>query len=144
MVPSKRLKPVQRVAESREKDAARELGDSQRRMRDQEAKLDNLKRYHQEYLERFQSTARQGMAASQMQEYRAFLEKLDQAIRAQEKVVEASKGECVTRKEHWQQKHVRTQALGKVMDRFKSVEDKQVEKREQNETDDHNQRGRGK
>ena len=141
MVPSKRLQPVQRVAQSREKDAARELGDSQRRMRDQETKLEDLRRYHQEYLERFQDTARKGMTASQMQEYRAFLEKLDLAIQEQEKVVQASKSECVTRKEQWQQKHVRTKALGKVMDRFKSAEQKIVDKREQNEADDRNQRG---
>ncbi len=141
MVPSKRLQPVQRVAQSKENDAARELGDSQRRMRDQEAKLGDLKRYHQEYLERFETTARQGMSAKQMQEYRVFLEKLDRAIKEQEKVVRASKSECVTRKEQWQQKHVRTQALGKVMDRFRSAERKVVDKREQDETDDRNQRG---
>ncbi|MCW8891361.1 MAG: flagellar export protein FliJ [Sedimenticola sp.] len=141
MVPSKRFQPVKRVAESRENDAARELGHSQKRMRDQEAKLEDLKRYHQEYLERFESTARQGMPASQMQEYRVFLEKLDTAIKEQEKVVLASKSECVTRKEQWQQKRVRTQALGKVMDRFKSAELKVKEKREQDESDDRSQRG---
>lgn len=141
MVPSKRFQPVKRVAESRESDAARELGHSQKRMRDQEAKLEDLKRYHQEYLERFETTARQGMSASQMQEYRIFLEKLDTAIREQEKVVLASKSECVTRKEQWQQKRVRTQALGKVMDRFKSAELKVQEKREQDEADERSQRG---
>lgn len=141
MVPSKRLQPVQRVAQSRENEAARELGDSQRRVRDQEAKLGDLKRYHQEYLERFETTARQGMSAKQMQEYRVFLEKLDRAIKEQERVVQASKSECVNRKEQWQQKHVRTQALGKVMDRFRSAERKEVDKREQAEIDDRNQRG---
>ena len=144
MVPSKRFQPVKRVAESRESDAARELGHSQKRMRDHEAKLEDLKRYHQEYLERFETTARQGMSASQMQEYRVFLEKLDMAIREQEKVVLASKSECVTRKEQWQQKRVRTQALGKVMDRFKSAELKVQEKREQDEADERSQRGSGK
>ncbi|MCW8943499.1 MAG: flagellar export protein FliJ [Sedimenticola sp.] len=142
MVPSKRFQPVKRVAESRENDAARELGHSQKRMRDQEAKLDDLRRYHQEYLERFEATARQGMSANQMQEYRVFLEKLDVAIREQEKVVLASKSECVSRKEQWKEKRVRTQALGKVMDRFKSAELKVEEKREQDETDDRSQRGR--
>ena len=141
MVPSKRFQPVKRVAESRENDAARELGHSQKRMRDQEAKLDDLKRYHQEYLERFETTARQGMSANQMQEYRVFLEKLDTAIKEQEKVVLASKSECNSRKEQWQQKRVRTQALGKVMDRFKSAELKIKEKREQDESDDRSQRG---
>jgi flagellar FliJ protein len=81
------------------------------------------------------------MSAKQMQEYRVFLEKLDRAIKEQERVVLASKSECVNRKEQWQQKHVRTQALGKVMDRFRSAEQKAVDKQEQNESDDRNQRG---
>lgn len=143
MVPSKRLRPVKRVAESRESAAARVLGDTQKKMRHQEAKLEDLRRYHKEYLERFETTARQGMAASQMQEYRLFLEKLDSAIKEQEKVVLASKSECLSRKEQWQEKRVRTQALGKVMDRFQSAELKALEKREQDEMDDRSQRGPG-
>ncbi len=59
MVSSKRFKPVQRVAESREQKAAREFGDSQRSMHAEEQKLEVLRVYHQEYLEQFH-THRQG------------------------------------------------------------------------------------
>jgi flagellar FliJ protein len=140
MSSSKRLRPVQRVAQTREKSAAKELGDSQRRTRDQEARLEDLKRYHQDYLDRFEVSARNGMASGQLQEYRAFLDKLDRAIKEQERVVQMSQVECVSRKDAWQQKRVRTQALGKVVDRFRSAELKAGEGREQKESDDRSQR----
>jgi Na+-transporting methylmalonyl-CoA/oxaloacetate decarboxylase gamma subunit len=37
---------------------------------------------------------------------------------------------------------MRTQVMGKVMARYQDSERKEVESREQKETDDHNQRGR--
>ena len=144
MSPSKRFKPVQRVAQSREQKAARELGNSQRRAKDQEGRLEELKDYHQEYLERFQNAARSGISASQLQEYRAFISKLELAIREQERIVSSSHDECSSRKQVWQQKHTRTEALGKVMGRFQSEERKDSDNREQRETDDHNQRGKRK
>jgi len=140
--PSKRFKPVQRVAQSREQKAARELGNSQRRTKDQEGRLDELKGYHREYLERFQNAARSGISASQLQEYRAFISKLELAIREQEKIVSASQQESSNRKQVWQRKHTRSEALGKVVGRFQSEERKDNNSREQKDTDDHNQRGK--
>ncbi|MES9903831.1 MAG: flagellar export protein FliJ [Sedimenticola sp.] len=137
MVSSKRFKPVQRVAESREQKAAREFGDSQRSMHAEEQKLEVLRVYHQEYLEQFHTTARGGISSGQMQEYRAFLAKLDQAINEQAQVVEASHQEFVIRKESWHKRHVRTQVLEKAVDRIRQVEHKTVERREQKEQDEH-------
>jgi flagellar FliJ protein len=139
MVPSKRLKPVQRVAETRERTAAKELGDSRRHMRAQEERLDELHRYHREYLERFHVSAQSGMTATQLQEYRAFLTKLERAIREQESVVAESRNQCSQHQENWQQKHVRTQALGKVMERYQREERKQEDVREQKESDERSQ-----
>ncbi len=140
MVTSKRLQPVQRVAKSREQTAARELGDSRRRSQEQEQRLDELRRYHREYLKRFHDAAKTGMSATQLQEYRAFLAKLEMAIQEQEKVVKLGHTECSERKEEWQQKHVRTQVLDKVVERHRKEERKAVDTREQKESDDRNQR----
>lgn len=141
MVQSKRLKPVHRVAESREQTAAKELGDSKRYVHEQEARLEELRRYHAEYLERFHTAAKMGMSALQLQEYRAFLAKLERAIREQEEVIKSGRNVHKFKKDNWQQKHVRTQALGKVIDRYKMAETKAQDKREQKESDDRNQRG---
>ncbi len=143
MVPSRRFEPVQRVAKSREDSAARELGDSKRRMQEQESKLSDLKQYHQEYLDRFSTAAKNGMSASQLQEYRAFMSKLESAIEAQQRVVQERQMECTSRKEEWKQKRVSTQALDKVMERFQTAEQKARDSLEQKESDERSQRPRG-
>lgn len=142
MVQSKRLKPVHRVAESKEQTAAKELGDSKRYVNAQEERLEELRRYHDEYLERFHSAAKMGMSALQLQEYRAFLSKLERAIREQETIIEDGLNVHKFKKNSWKQKHVRTQVLGKVIDRYKKAEVKDQDKREQKESDDRNQRSR--
>jgi flagellar FliJ protein len=141
MVKSKRLKPVHRVAESKEQTAAKELGDSTRYMHEQEARLAELRNYHAEYLEKFHTAAKMGMSALQLQEFRAFLSKLERAIREQENVIQDGRNVHKFKKDRWQKKHSRTQALGKVIDRYKQAEVKDQDKREQKESDDRNLRG---
>jgi flagellar FliJ protein len=143
MVKSKRLRPVQRVAKSKEQTAARELGDCRRMVQEQEQRLEELCRYHDEYLERFNSAARNGMSSTQLQEYRVFLNKLERAIKEQELIVLEKRSECSGHKEVWQQKRVRTEALGKVVSRYQKEERKENDVREQKESDDHGQRSKG-
>lgn len=140
MSPSKRLKPVQQVAESKEKRAAHHMGQARQHLVQEEAKLHQLKEYHQEYLSRFQQVASTGMSASQLQEYRAFLAKLDEAIQQQEKVVAASMASHSSHKDNWKQKRTRTQALGKVVDRYRKEERKAADLTEQKESDENNNR----
>lgn len=144
MTASKRFKPVQRIAESREQDAAREFGKSQRNVEQQKSRLEELRQYHKEYNERFQTAARAGMTAAQLHEYRAFLAKLENAIKEQETAVTTSQQASFVQKENWKQKHTRTQALGKVMQRYKNSEQQARDNREQKDTDDRSQRNRDK
>ncbi len=141
MSPSKRFQPVQRIAVSREQKAARALGESRKALQEQERRLEELRTYHREYLERFQGASASGISAAQLHEYRAFLAKLEQAIREQERQLEQSRQQCSGRKAEWQETHQRTQALGKVMERFHSEERRLQESRDQKELDDRNQRG---
>ncbi len=140
MSPSKRFKPVLRVAESNERNAAHQFGDSCRYMQEQEAKLDELRQYHDEYLERFNTASRNGINAAQLREYQAFLSKLDLAIKEQEAVVQASDKNQSVKKELWQQKHIRSKVLDNVMQRYQAEEKRILEKREQKEADEKNQR----
>lgn len=140
MSPSRRLRPVQQVAESKEKKAAQHMGRARVHLAQEEAKLEQLRQYHHEYLERFQQAAASGMSATQLQEYRAFLAKLDEAIRQQEKVVAASVADHSSHKDNWKQKRTRTQALGKVVERYRDEERKAADRTEQKESDDLNNR----
>ncbi len=140
MSPSKRLKPVQRIAETREQKAARHMGLSRKTLHAEEVKLGQLKGYHQEYLQRFEDAASKGMSANQLQEYRAFLSKLDEAIRHQEGVVASTKSDHSTNQDDWRKKHTRTEALNQAVKRFQKQEKVTAERNEQKESDERNQR----
>ena len=142
MTGSKRFRPVQRLAASKEQNAARELGKSQRNVERQKSKLEELKQYHKEYNERFQTAAKAGITATQLHEYRAFLAKLEYAIKEQETTVLASQHANFVQKEEWKRKHTRTQALDKVMERYKNDEQQARANREQKDADDRSQQGR--
>ena len=140
MSPSKRLKPVQKLADSRERTAAQQFGQSQQSLNEHKTKLDELRQYHDEYMERFQSAMQSGISSAQLQEYRAFIAKLNEAIRQQEQVVASSQRDRSNKRENWQQKHTRVMALDKVVDRYKKEEIKTADKKEQNEADERSQR----
>ncbi|MGD8588356.1 MAG: flagellar export protein FliJ [Chromatiales bacterium] len=141
MSPSKRFNPVQRVAQSREQKAARHMGESHKHLLAEEAKLLQLKQYHDEYLTRFETAARKGLSSAQLQEYRAFLARLGQAISEQEQVVAARKREHGSKKDDWRESHTRTQALNKVVRHYRLQEQQSADRQEQKESDDRGQRG---
>jgi len=93
-------------------------------------------------MQRFQQTAQMGISVAQLHEYRAFLAKLETAIKEQEKIVLASQQNNVSHKEKWQQKHMRSQVLEKVVSRYKSEERKLMDSMEQKEMDERSQRNR--
>ena len=136
MSPSKRLKPVQRIAETREQKAARHMGQARKTLQEEETKLSQLQQYHQEYLMRFASAAKKGISAPQLQEYRRFLEKLDETVRQQQAVVAARQADHATTRDSWRQKRTRTQALNKVVDRYRKQELKTADRNEQKESDE--------
>jgi flagellar FliJ protein len=142
MSASKRLKPVQQVAANRERNAARSMDQARQHLAQEQAKLAQLKQYHQEYLARFHQLASQGMSATQLQEYRAFLCKLDDAIQQQVKVVADSMVSHTTHRDDWKQKRTRTQALGKVVERYRQEERKSADRQEQKESDERNNRSK--
>jgi flagellar FliJ protein len=136
MAPSDRLKPVRRIAENRERDAAKRLGDAQRILQDQESKLEQLRLFQKEYQQRFEEAARNGMSAAKLRDYQMFMAKLQQAVVQQESVVEASRHHRGLQKARWQEKFTRTQAIGKVIERHRQEELKDQERKDQKETDE--------
>ena len=137
---SDKFRPILKVAENREQSAARQFGKSQQRRRQQEEKLENLKQYHLEYLERFQQCASNGMHAAQLREYQVFLKNLEQAIAEQEKLVTLSQADCSKQKDNWRQKHIRTQVMDKAMEKIVHKEQQHKEKVEQKAADEHSLR----
>ena len=140
MTRSNRLKPIVKVAESHEKEAARLLGVQQRLLDQHEARLGELLSYRKEYREQFQEVGKEGIKASKMHDYQSFLQRLNFAITQQRQMIEQAILGYEQHKQNWQGKRSRTQALDKTVERFKKQEEKEDDRKEQKELDEHAQR----
>jgi flagellar FliJ protein len=140
MMPSERFKPVQRVAASRERKAAAQLGDSLKSRQRAEQQLADLRAYHAEYLEQYRQANKAGMSVARMREYQLFMDKLEHAIREQERVVERAELACADAQTAWRDRYTRSQMMANVVDRMKDQERQQADKREQAAQDDRPQR----
>ena len=137
---SKRMKPVQRVAESREQAAVQKLGQSQQYLDAQRARLEELCTYRDQYSASFQASGGQGLNASRLQDYRVFLSRLNEAIRQQEAIIDQCTSQHEQTRQQWVETRSHHQAIDKVIERYRSEEQKNRDRREQQEQDERAQR----
>lgn len=142
MSPSKRFKPIQQLASDKERKAAAALGDALRVREEAERRLGELRQYHAEYMERFRATVAAGATAATFRDYQTFLDKLEQAIKEQQDVVNRAEAQCARSKDAWRDRHAHSKAMDNAVGRMKESERKAGEKKEQNEQDDRNNQRR--
>lgn len=144
MTKSKRLEPVARIAESRERRAAIELAQFRLRVEEQEVRLKELHAYRDDYARRFERAGREGFDAGRMADYRRILVQLGEAISWQEQRLAALRRDCEQLQRRWADSHTRTAALDKAIERLRGDERRAADRREQGEDDERAQRpGRG-
>ncbi len=133
---SKRLQPVQRVTEAREKDAAQALGDAQQQLQHLRQQLKELEHYREEYRNQYLQSGSTGFSAQKLQQMQGFLASLDKAIQQQHQNITQAELLCEQKKQLWHQARGRTQALEKVAERYLDEERQQQNRREQKENDE--------
>jgi len=133
---SERLKPVRKLADKGREDASRELGRSQQVLSEQEARLKQLRDYREEYRQMFEGGGERAIDPRRLRDERAFLTRLDEVIRQQQKVVEDNMADYERQREHWMAARTRVNALDRVSDRYRHQEQRDGERREQKEMDD--------
>lgn len=141
MKKSKRFMPVVDLAHDAERKAAEALGACLRKYEQSLNKLNDFRRYHNEYARQFSFIGQSGISSSKAVDYRLFLDKLKQAIEQQEKVIEQAHIDLERSKAFWFAQRGRSKALDNVLTRYIVDERKIQEKREQIEQDERNSRG---
>ncbi len=136
---SRRLKPVAKIAQEREDDAALALSEYRKVVDQHEAKLIELRHYHEEYIQRLNESGRSGMNIAQINDYRSFIARLAVAVKQQEALLLECEQQLQTMNATWIELRGRHQALGKVIDRYHQQEHQASEKREQSESDERSQ-----
>ncbi len=136
MSSSKRLKPIKQLAENKEKKAAQNLGKSVEYRKLQLNKLAQLRNYRAEYVNSMSQKTQQGMFGDQLQQYHPFLTKLDTAIQHQEQIVAQSEQSLVESQDNWRGDSSRANAISSAIDKMKTKENQQKEKRENAQVDE--------
>ena len=133
---AKKLQPIANLATQNERCAARMHGSVLNELQKQETQLVELITYRDQYLDAFSSAGRTGLTAIQLQEYRVFIHRLDDAIQQQIKVVENGVHESERSKEQWMDKRNRSKMITKVVDKRQQTIDDEKDSREQRELED--------
>ena len=132
----RRLEPIKELAERKERQAAQTFGQSQQILEAARKGLTSLHEFRQNYSEQFQASATQGLGIRRLQEYRAFLDKINKAIVDQEKRVQQAEREVDNKKRNWEAARAHLLGLQTVVDKLRGEALKQDQKREQSEQDD--------
>ena len=100
-------------------------------------KLDQLVQFKEDYETSLGTAAEKGMAAKQLQDYRLFMSKLNQAIDKQVEEIEETQQSLEEVRAEWISKSHRTSALEQLLETQRREQLLAREKAEQNEADEH-------
>jgi flagellar FliJ protein len=135
MMRSKRFEPIRDIVSLSATDLSRAMGEAGRRVADLERQLEQLKTYRDEYVKN--STEDRGtMDAVKLQNYRSFLGRLGDALRQQLTLLDCARADYENRRLEWSAKRIEAESLGRVIERFRSEEQRDADRREQREGDD--------
>jgi len=132
------MQPVKKLAENKAKSATEEMVVARNSYQNHETKLKELIQYRVEYIEQFHTKAKKGMQATQFHQYHRFISQLELAITQQQSVVTEAEVQLEQRQQQWQKKDSHKRAIHKVVNRFKSQEQKDSFNKEQGELDELN------
>ncbi len=133
---SRKLKPIKKLADNKEKVAAQNLGKSVEQRQLQKNRLEQLINYRSEYVDSMTLKTQQGVSGDKLHQYHQFLNKLDSAIDQQHVELEHSNvklSQCQTK---WQSDNSRASAIDKVMKNLSNKEKKASDKKETAQVDE--------
>jgi flagellar FliJ protein len=130
---STKLQPIAKINKQQERNAGRLHGETMRQAEQQQKQLDELINYRDHYSKAFQAASEAGLSVVQMQEYKLFINRLDDAISQQRQQVNNGQSRCETSQKEWMQKRSECQKIDKVIENRQQVEHQEMKKREQRE-----------
>jgi flagellar FliJ protein len=117
-------------------EAAKRLGRAVRADEDAQKKLQLLLQYRDDYAARLQANASSGLTASAYRNFQHFLDKLDDAIDGQQKVVQDVKRRVGAERGAWQSSERKRMSYDTLATRALNVQQLQQTRREQKQTDE--------
>ena len=136
------LQTVIRVSEEREREATRLTVERRQQLESQEARMTELEDYRRQYLEQFHQAGSRGLGVGQLNEYRIFLSRLDQALQQQQQMVSRCRQSFEESRQHWLIRRQERRAVEKLAERRREEALRLALRREQKENDEFASRSR--
>jgi len=122
--------------ESSEKEHRAKLAAAESKVGEARARLDELRRYREEYLRGLGDRTAGGIDATALRDYHAFVARIGEAVRQQGQLLSRIELECDFERHRWNEAATRTRAVASVVDRWRQEERVTVARAEQRETDE--------
>lgn len=132
---SQRMEPIRELAASRERDAGAAMSAARAMVEAAERQLELLRRYRDDYVQQ-NAPGAGSVDPVRLQNYRAFLDRLSEAVRQQEERLAQVQRELERTTEAWREKRVEAAALGRAVERFRDDEQREADRDEQREHDE--------
>lgn len=134
-----RFKPLQKIAEHHEQQAAVIMSSSRKVLNDTEQRLVDLINFREDYTQQIFTSGKRGISGARLQGLYQFVNQLDLAIEQQKQMIVRAQMECEQHTKKWQLKHKKTTILINTVSRFENNERLIGQKQEQKLLDEHNQ-----
>lgn len=134
MTRSERIQPIKNLADDREREAGLGLSRTRATLEEAEKQLADLIAYRADYVVRQHQGG--AMDIARMQNFQAFLARLEVAISQQRRVVDDARRSAEQSASEWQERRIESAQLGKAVLRMKAEEVRVGERREQAQTDE--------
>ena len=133
---SERLKVVLDLEKRREQAALEVFQSAQAELQQQQERLDELERYHEEYQQQLRSNTNRTMAASQLQAGQQFISQLAAAIAQQQQQVDHHSERVEQARDEWRQAWERREGMARYIDTCRERERREDERIEQKAVDE--------
>ncbi|GAB5453005.1 MAG: hypothetical protein Hals2KO_33330 [Halioglobus sp.] len=127
---------VAAVAKMEAQKSALQFSERQKTHGEKLAQLEQLVRFKEDYEQRLSARGGEGMDPRQLQDYRLFLSRLNEAITQQTQELQGSEESLQEVRQEWASKHQRNQALDQLVEDRQRERSKEREKLEQKRVDD--------
>ena len=131
------LQPLMNLAQHQNDSATRRLGQLNKQQQGVQQNLDILLGYRKDYQNRLQEAAQNGMNQADLRNFQHFINKLDEAIGQQLKLVEQSKVSTQTGRNEFNATRRKLKSFDTLQQRHIEEQKKVAEKSEQKALDEH-------
>jgi flagellar protein FliJ len=131
------LQPLMNLAQHQKDSATHKLGQLNRQQHTAQSKLEMLQQYRKDYQARLQESTRKGINPGELRNFQEFINKLDEAISQQLKLVGQSKDSTQLGRNEFDKAQRKLKSFNTLQQRHSDAQKKAAEKSEQKVQDEH-------